>query len=234
MNYHSRLAHALPALALVLGCTGCQNAFIGERYHEEVHMTVAQALPSLRVDDAVGSITIDAWDKPSVQIDAVKRGMSQADVHNTTISAQPSGSTLAVDANFESHDINNRSVDFTIHVPASTDVRISASVGKVDLRGLTGNVSVDVSTGAVNVAMARLGAGQTVKLESSVGKIALTLPHDADATIDAETSVGHISGSAGLTVQREVASATAHGVIGSGAAKVTVEASTGAVNIDRE
>lgn len=234
MKHSKRLALAIPALALVLVCTGCADAFGGQRYHETVHMTVSRALPSLSVDDAVGSIAISAWDKPSIQIDAIKSGRSADDVHNTSISAQPNGSTLAVEAHFGTNDVSNRSVDFTIHVPAATAVYVTSSVGKITIDGLSGNVSANASTGAVSVTMARLGAGQTIKLESSVGKIDLTLPNEASATIDAETSVGRIGGNAGLHVDRDTVGATAHGVVGAGAAKVTIDASTGSVNIDRE
>lgn len=221
---------AFAAVAMMVGSTGC--SFGDARYSQTVQNTVSRALPVLRVHDPVGRIQIEAWDKPSVQIDAVKRAPTQDAVRAITIEVAPSGNTLNVVADLHGND--NRNVDFTIHLPAATDVRAESNVGEVTVAGMTRNVSVNANVGRVRVTMARLGNGQEVTIASDVGAATLTVPQHADATFQASTSVGGISSDVPLQVTHRTVGADASGRVGTGAAKVSITTSTGGIQIRRE
>jgi hypothetical protein len=212
--------------------TGCSSAFDGARYSQTVQNTVSHALPVLRVHDPVGRVRVEAWNKSSVQIDAVKKGPTEDAVHAITTSVTPSGDTLAVDAQLNGH--TNRNVDFTIHLPATTDVIVDGNVGDIVVDGMTHNVAVTASVGRVTVTMARLGAGQRVTISSDVGAANLIVPQHADATFKASTSVGGISSDIPLQIKHETVSASASGSVGTGAAAVSITTSTGAIHIRRE
>lgn len=229
---HVRLALCAAAAAMLFTAPGCADAF-GARYREDVHTRVNTVPAALKVSDAVGEVSVLAWNKRYVEIDAVKRAGSADAVHEMKVTVTPSGNVLNVGTDFGS-GTSNRSIDLTIHLPATTDVGVDASTGKVIVNGFTGNVNVSASVGKVEITMAALRRGQQLTVDSSVGAIDVTLPHDADATIDAQTSVGSIKGSAPLTVDRTNVGATAHGTIGSGGARVSITASTGSIAIDRE
>lgn len=230
---HLRLAlgAALAASAL-FSTTGCAGA-MGARYHEEVHTRVSEAPKTLAVKDPVGRVTIEAWNNPYVQIDAVKRAPSTDALRAITISVVPDGDTLNVAADLGGNS-SNRQVTFTIHVPAATNLSVEAATGEVNLSGFTGNVDVNASVGSINVAMAALRRGQHVKIDSSVGSIKLEIPQNADATIDADTSVGSLGGDVPLSVERQTVGASGHGVLGNGAAHVNLTAATGSISINRE
>lgn len=226
------IAVALSAGFAILSVTACAAAF-GDQYQEAVHTRVGESPTMLHVEDSVGDVTVLAWEKPYVQIDATKKGPSADAVHAMTISAQPSGSRLDVSANLGS-DNNHRSVDFTIHLPASASVSVEANVGKIDIEGFARDVEATADVGKVSVVMARLGKGQHVDVKSSVGTIDLTIPHDADAAIEASTSVGSVKGNVPFAISRNVVGAQGSATIGSGAAAVHLTASTGSINVSRE
>jgi uncharacterized protein YaiE (UPF0345 family) len=223
---------ALATAGIVIANTGCSAAF-GANYKQEVHMRVAHAPAALSVHDPVGTVTIQAWNNPYVQVDAEKKGPSEDAVNAIQVSAQPNGSELAVSADLGSNG-TNRSVDFTIHAPAATNVTVNASVGKVAIDGFSRDVNVDSSVGKVTLSMAQLRKGQSVTIQSSVGAIDVSLPHDADATITASTSVGRVKGNVGFSIDRTTVGADGNAVLGSGGAQVHLNASTGSITVDRE
>jgi Putative adhesin len=232
------MMHVRPALfcvalsaATLFSATAC-SALEGARYQELVHTRVSSMPKALKVTDPVGTVRIKAWKNPYVQIDAVKRAPSQDALHSITISVQPNGDTLDISGDLGGSG-SRRSIDFTIHAPSTTNLNVHSNTGKVDLTGFTGDVNVDASVGKISVDMAALRKGQQVAIDSSVGAIDLTIPHDSDATIDAETSVGSVSGD-GLAISRETVGAKGHGVLGAGGAQVSITASTGSIHINRE
>jgi hypothetical protein len=227
------LSSALCVTALTLSFAGCDNAFAGDRYHEEVHTHVAMAPATLRIDDPVGKVTVLAWNRPAVQIDAVKRAGSVDAVHAITISVEPDGNVLNVNAEFGGTS-SSRSVDFTIHAPASSALNIEANVGEVDATGFLSNVDVQADVGKVALTMARLGRGQHVTITSSVGSVDLTVPHDASAKVTASTSVGSIDGNIPFVNDRHTVGEDGSATIGRGEASVHLTASTGSIHVNRE
>jgi hypothetical protein len=226
------VATILIAVAFALSNAACSDAF-GAQFSEAVHTHVPLALAVLHVENPVGRVTVQAWNRKDVQIDAVKRAGSADDVHAIDISVQPSGNRLDVTAQLGSNS-NHRSVDFTIHAPASSDISIDASVGEVDVEGFVHNVDVDASVGKVTVAMARLGSGQSVTIQSSVGSIDLMLPHGSSAQINASTSVGSVGGDVGFNLERHTVGADGNVTIGSGGARVSLTTSTGSIKVNHE
>ena len=215
----------------VLPAAGC--AFDQDRITEPFHATVDKSPATLQVHNAVGAIEVDAWDKPSVEIDAEKRGTSLDDVHAISVSVQQQGSTLVITSHFPS-GVSNCRVDYTIHAPASTNLDLDQSVGAIRSTGFTADFDASTSTGAVAATMAALGGTQSVKVHVGVGAIALEIPASSSAAITASTSIGAIKSDFPLTTQRNVVGENASGSIGKGDAHVDLSISTGAIAVRRE
>jgi len=222
---------ALTALS-VLPLAGC-SWIDGDRISSDFHATIANAPATIQVDNAVGSIDIEAWDKPSVEIDATKRGPNYDTVNAIKISVEPSGSTLTVNTQFPTMSTNAK-VEYTIHAPAHTDLKLVQSVGAIKSIGFTGNVEEHTSTGAVEATMARLGGSQRLNIDVSVGAIRLTLPSTTDAAITATTSVGGIKTDFPLSIDKTVVGQYARGKVGDGTAVAELNVSTGGIEIQRE
>lgn len=108
-----------------------------------------------------------------------------------------------------SDDEDRTEVDITGTIPLATPLTLILPNGTVRLEGLASNVTIRVSNGTV--ALSRMGGGADVEvsngnvdaafaslggdvlIETRNGNLALTLPANASADIDARTSSGRIS-----------------------------------------
>lgn len=77
--------------------------------------------------------------------------------------------------------------DWQVAVPAGMPVTVRASVGEVDVTGLTGDVTVDGSVGDVTVT----GAPTSLRVTTSVGQIRATLA-EPPASVELRTAVGDV------------------------------------------
>ncbi|MGB6987121.1 MAG: hypothetical protein WBD74_14205 [Candidatus Aquilonibacter sp.] len=231
---HLRLVPVYAALTglSILPLAGC-SWIDGDRISSDFHATVANAPATIQVDNAVGSIDIEAWDKPSVEIDATKRGPNYDTVNAIKISVEPNGSTLTVNTQFPQMSTNAK-VEYTIHAPAHTDLKLVQSVGAIKSIGFTGSVQEHTSTGAVEATMAQLGGSQQLHIDVSVGAIKLILPANTDAAVTATTSVGGIKSDFPLSIDRTVVGQYARGKVGNGSAVAELNVSTGGIEIQRE
>ena len=225
-------AYAAVTVLSILPLVGC-SWVDGDRISADFHATVANAPATISVDNAVGSIDIEAWDKPSVEINATKRGPNYDTVNAIKISVEPNGSTLTVNTQFPAMSTNAK-VEYTIHAPAHTALKLVQSVGAIKSIGFTGDVQEHTSTGAIEASMAELGGSQQLHMDVSVGAIRLSLPANTDAAVTATTSVGGIKSDFPLSTDRTMVGQYARGKIGNGNAVAELSVSTGGIEIQRE
>ncbi len=224
-------AYAALTVLAVLPAAGC--AFDQERITEDYHSAINRAPATVEVHNAVGEIEIEAWDKPSIEIDGSKRGANLDEVHAITISVQQTGSALVVTSHFPANYTNCR-VDYVIHAPAAANLVLEENVGAIKSDGFTGNVHEATNTGAIAATMGALGGTQDVKISVDVGAIALKVPATSSAAFSASTSIGAIKADFPLTVQRNMLGSSASGSIGKGEARVDLSIATGAIAVQRE
>lgn len=145
-------------------------------------------------------------------------------------------------------DIAARTSNGAVTLTGTTGgVDISTSNGAVTLTGTTGTAVIGTSNGAVTIAvhsgsigattsggridcdLARLEATGHARLRTSNGRVTLTLPADASAAFDLETSNGDITITTGFGSVSYTKNERTHkiGSIGSGAAELTIKTSNG-------
>ncbi len=229
-----RLIPAYAALATlsILPLAGC-SWIDSDRISSDFHATIANAPATLEVNNAVGSIDIEAWDKPSVEINATKRGPNADTVDAIKISVEPRGSTLTVNTQFPPAS-SNAKVLYTIHAPAHTALKLEQSLGAIKSIGFTGDVQEHTSTGAIESTMAAFGGAQHLHMDASVGGIRLMLPANSDATITASATVGGVKSDFPLSINRSTVGQNAQGKIGNGSAVADLTVTTGGIEIQRE
>jgi hypothetical protein len=116
----------------------------------------------------------------------------------------------------------------------TTDTRgaldLNTSNGAVNVNVHHGTVDAATSNGAIDCDVAELSAAEHIGIETSNGAVALWLPADISATVDATTSNSSISfagfGTISFPVNEEHHK---QAVIGSGASTVTITTSNGSV-----
>lgn len=173
----------------------------------------------VRLENVNGDITIQAWDRNEVAIEAEKRGRDAEDLQRITIDfdAQPGRvavkTTLAKTAgNWLSGKGSRAAVTYVVNVPREARleriVSVNSSIlvegvrGPVELRAVNGSIRasglardsrVESVNGSISADFVSLDSVRSVELESVNGRIELTVPKGANARIEARTTNGRTS-----------------------------------------
>jgi DUF4097 and DUF4098 domain-containing protein YvlB len=142
---------------------------------------------------------------------------------------------------------NDVKVEFTVRVPAGSnlaaktvngDVQATDLDGRVDIRTVNGSVEFNTqSTGAAKTVngsitgkLGRADWTDTIELETVNGSITLDLPASTDADVDARTVNGRIESTLPLTL-REFSKRTLKGTLGSGGRGLSLGTVNGSITL---
>jgi DUF4097 and DUF4098 domain-containing protein YvlB len=238
-------------------------AAVTQSAHARVSETTNQvydtsAHPSLRLDNVNGDVTIEGWDKNSIEIVAVKSAGDKEDLDDLKIESRKDGDEVVVhvryphENNFWNHGHEGPQVDFTIHAPFGTEInKVEFVNGDVEINGVSGDVQAssvngqvtgtklggDVNLSTVNgeVELVATSAIKSIRLNSVNGDIKLMLPKKFDARIEAGTLHGDIVAIDGLDVDAtSFTGSSMKGVIGKGTMKVDLNTVNGSIRIRRD
>jgi Putative adhesin len=227
-----RLAPALWLLSLcVLLATGCAGGF-SERVHETVHQSIGGEPATVRIDNIAGSVHVEGAAKPAVEVEATKYGYDDAELRSIHVDARKEGDEVVIATSYESRT-HGGGVRYRVTVPASAAVHIGNIAGAVDVRGVRGNVSVETQAGRIVADCGRVAGNRSVDLNATTGAIELTIARDSSASVEARSTVGHISSELPEIAERRenFVGANATGKIGAGDAHIRLTTTTGAIAI---
>lgn len=225
-----------------------QSGFESDRVveHQEMSFEVG-AEPALLIDNFAGDIRIRAGGEGLISADVRRRAGRSENLRNITVQPTQEGDTVRIVTRRPSAVISNVAVNLEITVPAGTRIEVSngagdvtiddvrgeiavhTGAGDVEVRGSQGQVRLD--TGAGDIEYAGEPAGDST-FRTGAGSIELSLPASLAATIDLDTGIGSVD-LGGFDVDGSVSPRGARGTIGGGG-DVTIEASTGAGDIELE
>lgn len=160
-----------------LGLAGC--GVIGSDSTEVRSYQVTDSVQRLNLRSDAGAVAVRAGDGPVRVTETV-----------TYRGSKPSTSHAVQDGtlNLRNEDCSHCSVSYLVELPAGTAVDVQTSAGKIVLSGLTGDVTVDASAGAIDGTGLR---SAHTSAHARAGKI--TLAYDAPpSTVDAQTSAGEV------------------------------------------
>lgn len=175
------------ALALLFSASPALAAT--ETFHEAY--TVEDGTP-LTVDNRNGSVTINVWEKETVDVVAKKKTNRGGKLSNVEIQVNI-GDAMSIETVYLVKD-PRVSVEFSITVPASMSIQqVESSNGAITLEGTTGDVGVRTSNGSIEV---RQHAGN-VSAQTSNGSIDMK---QLTGVVKANTSNGgiDITGAGGI------------------------------------
>jgi DUF4097 and DUF4098 domain-containing protein YvlB len=245
---------AILAAVLLIGATA---ATASEPYKENFSQSYPlDAKGTVSLENVNGDVTVTAWERGEVKVDAVKQCESKDALDKLKIEVSASRSLVRIETRYpDSHGWtgghDNCSVTYTVSVPATSQldkvdlvngdlkvsgvgggVRAETVNGTLEARDVTGDLKLESVNGAVDVTCATLGASQRVEIESVNGTIELTLPGQASARLRAETVNGKISNDFGLEVNKhQYVGSDLTGTVGAGAGDVRLETVNGAIRI---
>jgi Putative adhesin len=218
---------------------------------EEFHKTVAmEANGNFSLQNVNGGITISAWDKNEVQIDAVKTAGSDEKLHAARIEVAGCGSSVDVQTRYPDQTNNNpANVEYTIHLPRGAHLlavetvnggihidgprgRIKASSvnGKVEVWNAANEVELSSVNGEVHASLSNAGKSR-VKLNVVNGSISIALPASTNARVKASTIHGGIHSDLPLQVEKSqyAPGANVDSTLGSGGATIELESVNGSI-----
>jgi DUF4097 and DUF4098 domain-containing protein YvlB len=107
--------------------------------------------------------------------------------------------------------------------------------GRVAVINAVGSVNAETTNGAIEVSLTKVTPGETMRFETTNGRIEAEFPADFSAEISAQTTNGHIDCDFPMTVQGRVRRTSLQGRIGSAGAsetgRVTFRTTNGSIQI---
>jgi DUF4097 and DUF4098 domain-containing protein YvlB len=237
-------------LALALAAIPA-HATATEEFHKSYPIS---ADGRINLKNVNGPVTVIAWDKNEVQVDAVKTGDSKELLDEAKIEVNAGSSMIDIRTHYpeDRHNYHAATVDYTLHVPRNGHLdKIELVNGRVSIDGVQGGVhasSVNGEVEARNVAgemnlqsvNGRITAdvrslSRSVNLGTVNGHVALKLPSDASAEIDASTVHGNISNDFNIPVNHGhfAPGSELRARLGSGEARMKLSTVNGGIEIQR-
>lgn len=216
----------------------------------------------VNVSNVNGSITVEAWDRPEVRLEAVKTADTRENLADVDIKIDARADSFSVEADYDNTHRRNGGewknyrkleVEFRLTVPRTAVLdeietvngsvtvsnfvnytRVSAVNGQVRAANLRGTAKLSTVNGTVDASFDRLETGSQVTLETVNGRVNLQIPSDASATVKADTLNGSITNDFGLPVRKgEYVGRDLHGRIGGGDVQIRLNSVNGGLSIAR-
>lgn len=217
----------------------------------------------INVSNINGSITVEAWDRNEVKLEAIKTADTRENLADVNIKIDARADSFSVEADYENTNQRNKGewknyrkleVEFRLTVPRTAVLdeietvngsvsvanfvnytRVSAVNGEVRAANLRGTAKLSTVNGTVDASFDRLETGSQISLETVNGRVNLQIPSDANATVKADTLNGSITNDFGLPVSKgEYVGRDLHGKIGSGDVQIRLNSVNGGLSIARK
>ena len=243
------------ALLLVAQAQGSDQGKLTEEFHKTYPL---DANGRVELDNINGSVTITAWARNEVKVDAIKSAYRQERLNEAKIVVDSSQSHIYIHTEYPGHnhtwthdsEDNPASVEYTIVVPKTVrldeiklingsldvqgvtgEVRANCINGRLAARGLTGRAELSTINGTLDAQYGSLGQS-TVELSSVNGRVELTLPSDAKAEVEASTVSGSIHNDFGLHVNNhQFVGHDLRGELGGGGTRIKLSNVNGSIDI---
>jgi hypothetical protein len=203
-----------------------------------------------------GAITVRASADTVITATVTKscKGTSHADAEahlaDITTGDSVSGTTLYLWGEVPAPNTRSYNTEYAIAASAATLLRVETANGAVNLDSMagaavvvaangavstvahSGSISVEAANGAIDCDIAQFDTGAAAALHSSNGRVTIYLPAGASFAFDITTSNGKAN-ITGFTPNYSVNEAKHKvGIVGAGAAAVTLRSENGNVNIE--
>ncbi len=154
--------------------------------HEEKSFQVS-GTPHLQVSTFDGTVRVESWSKAEVLCQAEKRGRSQSDLERIEIIATQTGDELHFEARLTSRlNWNGQArADLTIFVPREVKLAARTGDGRIEARGLSGEINLHTGDGNINAS----NLNGVLIVQTGDGSVDLT---DVSGKLQAQTGDGRV------------------------------------------
>jgi hypothetical protein len=251
----------VPAVPVITD-NGILPADNGEELREEFHQTYPlSATGRVSVENLNGGVQIKVWDRPAVQVDAVKKAYRRDRLGEAKIDVSSNDDVIRIKTEYpdwnqtfrgDDRRVDNPAIiDYSLTVPRKAvlesielvngsldidgvegNVKASSINGRLTSRGLAGDVKLSTVNGPLHVTFARLDPAKIISLGSVNGNLTVVIPSDSNAAIKAGTVHGGISNDFGMQVKHgEWVGHSLEGQLGSGGPKIKLGNVNGSIRL---
>jgi len=226
---------------------------------EKPQTFVVGAHPTLVVNDDVGTIHVNAGGN-SVIVQATEHNNGfwrNRNPNDAQVNYSQNGDMVTVNASVKANlgFFSTDSVDLNITVPSTADLQIKTNTGLIDVSGVSGQMLLSTSTGAIDATNDTLSSSSSLKsntgevsfngsidtnggtylFQADTGEVNVTLPAASSFHLIASTDTGSINSDFPVNIQHpNVTGASVNSDVGSSPkAMVTLKVNTGAINLHR-
>ena len=218
---------------------------------------------NVSVSNVNGSITVEAWDRDEVRLEATKIADSKESLADVDIKVEATADSFSVEADYKSWKWNDKrnenrnrklEVEFRLSVPRTavlneietvngsvsvsnfTNVtKVSAVNGNVTAANLRGRANLSTVNGQVTADFDRVDGSSRIDLSTVNGEVSLLVPSDVNATIKADSLNGNITNDFGLPVRKgQYVGRDLYGRVGTGEAQIKLNSVNGRLSIGRK
>ena len=175
------------------------------------------------IQNFYGNVTITAWDRDAVLVEAVKHSSDPRHLDDARIVVEPTADSLAIHTQYNGSDAANpTSVEYRITVPRRIHLEnVVLTNGRLSLDGLAGPIKAsavngdihalklrgqaDLSTinGRVEANFDRTSPANSISLSSVNGAIDLTIPSGSGASLEVQNRSGGIASDMGRAARTD-------------------------------
>jgi DUF4097 and DUF4098 domain-containing protein YvlB len=214
------------------------------------------------VSNINGSITVEAWDRNEIRLEAVKTADSRETLAEVELRIESRPDSFSIETDYGSW--KNRDgqkwrerklrVDFRLMAPRgavldeiesvngsitlsnfTNQTKASAVNGEIRATNLRGTANLSTVNGTTSADFETVQPNSRISLSTVNGSVNLLLPSDINATVKADTVNGNISNDFGLPVRKgQYVGRDLHGRIGTGEAQINLDSVNGGLNIKRK
>jgi len=205
---------------------------------------------SLLLENVTGSINIVGWDREAVEVQAVKKANSPADLPSVQIAAVANDNRVEIKTVYPADENVEVAVNYTVRVPrrvwleqvatVNGAVHVSGVEGAGELRSVNGDVTVTDSRGGfsahttngdIREEVAQLVSSQPLTLETINGSVALAVPPDTPAALEVRCWNGDFHSDFAMTMVGAYSPRSFQGSLGGGGTSVHLHTVNGPVRV---
>lgn len=192
------------------------------------------AEPRLKIRSDVGKLSLEAWDRPEVELVATFK--PDGGGQHVRLDLEPGEGALALRTTtpksrswFSFFNRGSASCELQLKVPRHTIVYARTDVGTIDVDGIMGWMDLGSDVGTIT-GRGLAGHDRGMAISTDVGKIRLDLK-GAKGEIDARTDVGHIEANTpGLVIEKQE-STLLRATLNGGKASIRLRTDVGAITL---
>ena len=243
------LVRSLPVFILIVALVSAVPCFATSKEFNQTYPL--QPGGSFELQNVNGAVEVQAWDRDTVEIHAVKSAkQKESDLDRVSIEVDAKPEAISLVTRYPQDEGVEVVVDYTVHVPRTArlqhigtvngTLRIAGAEAVEDLHTVNGNIEVfeaagnvhaHTTNGSVHLELARFQDQSGAAAETTNGSILLAIPTDTHADLEARSLNGSFSSELPLTLQGSLRPREVHARLGNGGVPIRLNTVNGGIRI---